>query len=179
MALPARSATNGARRRLAQASTRQAACCNPCCETRKLTIQKPALKPIRILTATVADAVPVLDAAYPAPEFAYTATLTLADAIGLLDQPHDLIACSVHFNNGQFYEFLRIAKAHPVARNTPFLVHFTGMESKRHHIAQSVEIASKALGADEIVPMYQWRSELGDEAAFRKYRDVINKWVRR
>lgn len=137
------------------------------------------VQPIRILTATIPDALSVLGEAYPAPEFEYDAVLTLADAIDHFEQPYDLIACSVHFNDGQFYDFLRLAKAHPVARDTPFLVHFTGMESRRHFISQSVEIASKALGASEIIPIYQWRSELGNEAAFMKYREVIRKWVGR
>jgi hypothetical protein len=131
------------------------------------------------LTATVPEALPVLDQAYPSPEFAYTAVLTLSAAVEQLDQPFDLIACSVHFNDGQFYDFLRITKAHPIARDTPFLVHFTGMESRRHLVSQSVEIASKALGASDIIPIYQWRNELGNEAAFRKYREVIHKWVGR
>lgn len=137
------------------------------------------MEPIRVLTAAVPEVVPVLSQAYPAPEFEYTVVLTLAEAIAQLERPYDLIACSVHFNAGQFYDFLRMAKAHPVARDIPFLVHFTGMESKRHYVSQSVEIASKALGAAEVIPMYQWRHELGNEAAFRKYREVIHKWVGR
>ncbi|GIZ52760.1 hypothetical protein [Noviherbaspirillum aridicola] len=134
---------------------------------------------IRVLSATVPEALPVLGEAYPAPEFDYTAVLTLSEAVAMLDRPFDLIACSVHFNDGQFYDFLRMTKAHPVARDTPFLVHFTGMESKRHYVSQSVEIASRALGASDIIPIYQWRSELGNEAAFRKYQDVVRKWVGR
>lgn len=122
---------------------------------------------------------PVLGQAYPAPEFDYTPVLTLAEAIAELDHPYDLIACSVHFNDGQFYDFLRMTKAHPVARDVPFLVHFTGMETRHHYISQSVEIASKALGAAEIIPIYQWRNELGNDAAFSKYREVIRKWVGR
>ncbi|WP_151637792.1 hypothetical protein [Noviherbaspirillum aerium] len=137
------------------------------------------MKPIRILTASIPEALSVLGEAYPAPDFEYTAVLTLAEATSQLDQPYDLIACSVHFNDGQFYDFLRIAKAHPIARDVPFLVHFTGMENKRHYVSQSVEIASKALGAAEIIPIYQWRNELGNEEAFRKYREVIHKWVGR
>ncbi|WP_334186602.1 hypothetical protein [Noviherbaspirillum sp.] len=137
------------------------------------------LKPIKVLTAAVPEALPVLGEAYPAPEFEYTPALTLAEAITLLEQPYDLIACSVHFNDGQFYDFLRIVKLHPIARDAPFLVHFTGMESKHHYVAQSVEIASKALGASEVIPIYQWRAELGNEAAFRKYREVMRKWVGR
>ena len=137
------------------------------------------MQPIRVLTATVPEAIPVLGEAYPAPEFEYASVLTLAEAIDHLEQPFDLIACSVHFNEGQFYDFLRMAKAHPVARDTPFLVHFTGMESKHHYIAQSVEIACKALGAAEVIPIYQWRRDLGNEAAFKKYREVIFKWVGR
>lgn len=137
------------------------------------------VEPIRVLTATVPEAMGVLDEAYPAPEFEYTAVLTLADAVAQLEQPYDLIACSVHFNDGQFYDFLRMAKAHPRARDIPFLVHFTGMESRHHYVSQSVEIASRALGAADIIPIYQWRHELGNEGAFRRYREVIHKWVGR
>lgn len=137
------------------------------------------MEPIKVLTATVPEALAVLSEAYPAPELEYTPVLALAEAVSCLDQPYDVIACSMHFNDGQFYDFLRIAKAHPIARDIPFLVHFTGMESKRHYVAQSVEIASKALGAAEIIPIYQWRHELGNEAAFKKYREVIHKWVGR
>lgn len=147
--------------------------------TFNLVIRISIVKPIRVLTATIPDALSVLGEAYPTPEFQYTAVLTLAEAIEQFEQPYDVIACSVHFNDGQFYDLLRMVKAHPVARNAPFLVHFTGMESKHHYITQSVEIASKALGAAEIVPIYQWRSELGNEAAFKRYREVIRRWIGR
>lgn len=135
--------------------------------------------PIKILTASIPDAIAVLGDAYPAPEFEFTVVLTLGEAISHLEQPLDLIALSVHFNDGQFYDFLRMVKAHPIARDTPVLVHFTGMENKHHYIAQSVEIASKALGAAEVIPIYQWHAELGNEAAFKKYREIIHKWVGR
>jgi CheY-like chemotaxis protein len=137
------------------------------------------VQPIRVLTATVPEAIPVLDDAYPAPEFEYIVALTFTEAVDQLEQQYDLIACSVHFNDGQFYDFLRIAKSHPIARDIPILVHFTGLESKHHYISQSVEIASKALGAAEVIPIYQWRSELGNEDAFKKYRKIIHKWVGR
>lgn len=122
------------------------------------------MHPIRVLTATVLEAMPVLGEAYPAPDFDYTAVLTLTEAINQLEQRYDVIACSVYFNDGQFYDFLRIAKAHPIARDIPFLVHFTGLENRRHYVSQSVEIASKALGAAEVIPIYcsraasSWRS---------------------
>jgi CheY-like chemotaxis protein len=144
-----------------------------------MTIRNLFVEPIRVLTAAVPEAVPALSEAYPAPEFEYMAVLTLSEAIDQLAQPYDLIACSVHFNDGQFYDFLRMAKAHPVARDIPFLVHFTGLENKRHYVSQSVEIASKALGASEVIPIYQWRNELGNEPAFKKYREVIRRWVGR
>ena len=67
---------------------------------------------------------------------------TSAEAIEQFEQPYDVIACSVHFNDGQFYDLLRMVKAHPVARNAPFLVHFTGMESKHHYITQSRRASS-------------------------------------
>ncbi|MDQ9172019.1 hypothetical protein Q8A64_16510 [Oxalobacteraceae bacterium R-40] len=137
------------------------------------------METIKVLSASIPDALPVLPQAYPAPEFEYTAVLTLPEAISSLEQPFDLIALSVHFNNGQFYDFLRLAKAHPIAKDTPVLVHFTGMENRLHYISQSVEIASKAIGAAEVIPIYQWRNELGNEAAFEKYREVIRKWVGR
>lgn len=137
------------------------------------------MKPIRVLSAAIADALPILPQAYPAPEFEYTAVLSMPEAVNCLERPFDLIALSVHFNSGQFYDFLRLAKAHPVARDTPVLVHFTGTENRHHYISQSVEIASKALGAAEVIPIYQWRNELGNEAAFEKYREVIHKWVGR
>ena len=137
------------------------------------------MNPIRVLAAAVPEVVPILGEAYPKPEFEYTTVLTLAEGIACLQKPFDLISCSVHFNDGQFYDFLRMVKVHPLARDIPFLVHFTGMESKRHYILQSVEIASKALGAAEIIPIYQWREELGNEGAFRKYREIVHKWVGR
>jgi hypothetical protein len=53
------------------------------------------VKPMTVLTATVGEAIPVLSEAYPPPEFEYIAVLTLAGAISQLDQPYNLIACSV------------------------------------------------------------------------------------
>lgn len=137
------------------------------------------MKPIRVLSCAVQEVLPILDQVYVSPDYVYTAEVTLIGALKRLEEPLDLIAISVHFNNGQFYDFLRLAKAHPKAKTVPIIVVHAGNEGNYEYIAQSVEIASKALGAAAVVPMTQWRQSMGDEAAFRKYREVIESVLAR
>jgi CheY-like chemotaxis protein len=133
------------------------------------------LKTIKILAATIPKLFPVIQQVYTAPEFCCEAYTTLSAAEAALNKNFDLIVCGVHFNDGQFYDFLRLAKAHPHTRHIPFVVVLADKESKSHYISQSVETASKALGADKVIPLSQWRDELGDEAAFEKFRYTIRK----
>ena len=128
-----------------------------------------------MLSCAIQEVLPILDQVYPSPDYEYFAELSLKGALARLEQPLDIIGLSVHFNNGQFYDFLRLAKAHPIARNVPVIVVHTGNEAFYEYISQSVEIASKALGAAEVVPITRWRETLGNEAAFIKYREVIKR----
>jgi hypothetical protein len=137
------------------------------------------VKPIRVLSAPIAEVMKHVEIGYPGPEFAYVAELTLEGAVSRLDESFDVIACSVHFNNGQFFDFLRLAKAHPTARHIPFIVVHTGKEAFFDYISQSVEIASKAMGAEAVVPLFKWHEELGTDAALKKYQDFIRKVVGR
>jgi hypothetical protein len=137
------------------------------------------MKPIRVLATPAVEILPFVQMAYESPDFEHITELTLDNAIRRLDEPFDMIACSVHFNSGNFYDFLQAAKSHSIAQSIPFLVIHTGREIHMDYIAHSVDIASRTLGADAVIPLSKWRSELGDEAAFRKYREVVRKLVGR
>jgi hypothetical protein len=128
-----------------------------------------------VLVAARPELLQVAQKVYMPPEFTAIFCLTLQEAVAALDRPLDLIACGVHFGDGELYDFLRLAKAHPTARNVPFLVVDSGQEELYHYVHQSVDIASKALGAAAVIPITRWRNEMGDEQAFETYRKTIRK----
>jgi hypothetical protein len=137
------------------------------------------VKPIRVLSAPIAEVMKYVEIGYPKPDFEYVAELTLEGAVKRLDEPFDVIACSVHFDNWQVYDFLRLAKAHPKAKHIPFLVIHTGKEVFSKYICQSVEIASHSLGAEAVIPLSRWHDELGVNGALKKYQDFIRSVVNR
>lgn len=81
----------------------------------------------------------------------------------------------MHFGDGQVYDFLRLAKASPESKNVPFFIIDSGKDQLYPYVLQSVEIASKALGAAAVIPITRWRRELGDERAFEAYRQAIRR----
>jgi hypothetical protein len=100
--------------------------------------------------------------------------LNMQDAYGALIGPVDLIACGIHFGDGAMYDLLRYAKALPDTKTIPFLSVNGAEAALSPVIRQSVEIATRALGADAFVELAQWRLQLGDDRAYEKMRGVIN-----
>lgn len=99
---------------------------------------------------------------------------SLQDALSALDNSIDLIMCNVQFGDSELYDFLRATKLHPRARHLPFLVITGQMDAFSPAILQSIEIATKASGADQFVDLARWRKELGDAKAFEKVAAVIH-----
>lgn len=126
-----------------------------------------------ILVATRPELLPIAQQIYLQPEFQLLFCPTLADAVRALEQDIDLIACGAHFGDGEMYDFLRLAKAHRKAKTVPFLVVDSGSVELQSYLHQSVEIAAKALGAAAVVPISKWRREIGDPAAFERYRQTM------
>lgn len=128
-----------------------------------------------VLVATRPELLPTAQQIYLEPEFNLIFCTTLLSAVTALDQEIDLIACGVHFGDGHVYDLLRLAKAHPKAKHIPFLVVDSGTVELYPYVHQSVEIASRALGATSVIPIAKWRRELGDAAAFETYRQALRK----
>jgi CheY-like chemotaxis protein len=133
------------------------------------------MNPTTVLVATRPELLPVAHQIYLQPEFKLLFCTTLPEAVYALEQQIDLIACGVHFGDGEVYDFLRLAKAHPNTKNIPFLVIDSGTAELYSYVQQSVEIASRALGAAAVIPITKWRRELGDQGAFETYRQAIRK----
>jgi hypothetical protein len=128
-----------------------------------------------VLVATRPEFVAVARQIYIQPEFGFIFCSTLHDAVIALEKEINLIACGVHFGDGEVYDLLRLAKAHPKTKNIPFLVIDSGTVELNSYVQQSVEIASRALGSAAVIPIAKWRRELGDEIAFETYRQAIRK----
>jgi hypothetical protein len=99
---------------------------------------------------------------------------TMQDAYAALIGPVDLIACSVHFGEGAMYDLLRYAKALPDTKAIPFVAVHGADTALSPVMRQSVEIATRALGAEAFVELAKWRSQLGEDKAYAKLMDVMN-----
>jgi CheY-like chemotaxis protein len=133
------------------------------------------MKTKTVLVATRPELLAAAHQIYLKPEFNLVFCTTLNEAVESMDQEIDLIACGVHFGDGEVYDLLRRAKAHPKTRNVPFLVIDSGEVELFSYVEQSVEIASRALGATAVIPITRWRRELGDEGAFENYRQAMRR----
>jgi CheY-like chemotaxis protein len=101
---------------------------------------------------------------------------TMSETMAALNQHQvDLIACGIHFGEGELYDLLRYAKALPRTKAIPFIAVYGSGTELSPAMRQSVEIATRALGADAFVELAQWKAELGDEKAHKKLRDVFDK----
>ena len=130
----------------------------------------------RILAATVPESVAALETVY-GKYFDIVIVTRLADAVAQLDNGADLILCNIHFDEGALYDLLRIVKAHKTARSLPFFAIDASLSPSSPAIRQSIDIASKALGADEVIHMAKWRDELGEIEAIQKVFDLVVEYV--
>lgn len=106
-------------------------------------------------------------------DFALAICTSVAEARPLLSRNIDMVMCGIHFDEGRMFDLLRYAKADPDIKSIPFLC-INSTDGLSPAIVQSVEIASKALGADGFVELYEWRNKLGDKQAFEKLRALID-----
>src|SRR5437868_6976999 len=91
---------------------------------------------------------------------------SLEEARSALDKSIDLVLCGLHFDEGRMLDFLRYAKADPSTRPIPFICIKIAEGMLSQAIIQSIEIASRALGADRFVDLHEWIIKLGDTKAY-------------
>ena len=130
----------------------------------------------KILAATVPENAAALETVY-GKYFDIVIVTRLEDAVAQLDQGADLILCNIHFDEGALYDLLRIVKAHKAARSLPFFAIDASLSPSSPAIRQSIDIASKALGADEVIHMAKWRDDLGEIKAIQKVFDLVVEYL--
>jgi CheY-like chemotaxis protein len=109
--------------------------------------------------------------------YAYVVTSSFAEAQALIADGTDLVLCGLNFSDGRMFDLLRTVKANPDTRSIPFLCIKAVEGTLSPDIFQGIEIASKALGADEFIELSKWKIELGEEAAFTKLLKIIDRLV--
>lgn len=107
--------------------------------------------------------------------FILKVTSSLQEARTLLNEGPDLVLCGLHFDEGKMFDLLRYAKADPKTKSIPFLCVKSTEGVLSPTIFEGIEIASKALGADGFVELYDWKTKLGDEAAYDKLRRLVDR----
>jgi CheY-like chemotaxis protein len=97
---------------------------------------------------------------------------SLAEARSMAPQKIDLIICGLHFDESRMFDFLRYVKADPDTRSIPFIsVKATGADLSRT-ILQGIEIACKALGADQFIELSEWERKYGESEAHAKFQQL-------
>lgn len=135
-------------------------------------------QPKKLLAATLPESLLTLDD-LSGEHFSLICVTHLDDAVSKLDEGVDAVLCNVHFDEGGLFDFLRITKAHKVARSIPFFVIDASPSMTSPAITQSISIASKALGADQVLHVAEWRHEMGDQKAFLKAVDLVLAYLNR
>lgn len=131
----------------------------------------------KLLAATIPTSLQHLQDLY-GEHFSLTCVTRLEDALSMLDQGVDAVLCNVHFDEGALFDLLRIAKAHKVARAAPFFVIDASTTMSSPAITQSISIASKALGADQVIHMAKWREQFGEREACLKTLNLVVEYVK-
>lgn len=110
--------------------------------------------------------------------FPYLFVETLAEAKVALGPDIGLIMCSLDFgdHNGLF-DLLRSAKANETTRQLPFLCLKANEDQLTPTILQSVEIATRAYGAEKLVMLYDWRMQYGLDGALEKLRALVRSYL--
>ena len=129
-----------------------------------------------LLAATIPDNVTALRKVYEQ-HFDTRVVTRLDDALAQLGEGVDLVLCNIHFDEGALYALLRAVKAAPAASGIPFVAIDASPGASSPAIRQSIDIACKMLGADEVIHMAHWRAELGDAEAIEKVRRLVMRYV--
>lgn len=110
--------------------------------------------------------------------FPYLFVETLTEAKAALGPDIGLIMCSLDFgdHNGLF-DLLRSAKADETTRHIPFLIVKANEDQLTPTILQSVEIATRAYGAEKLIMLYDWRIQYGVDGALEKLRALVRDYL--
>jgi hypothetical protein len=99
---------------------------------------------------------------------------SMQDAFAALIGPVDLIACSIHFGEGAVYDLLRYVKSSPDTKTIPFVAIYGSDVTLSSPMRQSIEIATRALGADAFVELARWSARSGEVKAYEKLMGIMN-----
>jgi hypothetical protein len=100
---------------------------------------------------------------------------TLREAVSLLDTGVDAVVCGIYFADGQVFDLLRLVKANPKTKHIPFFTAYGSPDELMTGVEQGIETATRALGGEGFIPLTRWRSESGDDKAFEKVRNRLDK----
>jgi hypothetical protein len=99
---------------------------------------------------------------------------SMQDAFAALIGPVDLIACSMHFGEGAVYDLLRYVKSLPDTKTIPFVAIYGSDAMLSALTRQSIEIATRALGAEAFVELSRWSARWGEVKAYEKLMGIMN-----
>jgi CheY-like chemotaxis protein len=111
------------------------------------------------------------------PGYSFTLCSSLVTAQWLLNQDFDLIVCGMNFDDSRMFDLLRYVRNHPATRSTPFLCLKLAEGMLQTSVFKSVEKAARLLGADDFIDFARWRREFGDEQAYERLRDLMNRFL--
>lgn len=140
-------------------------------------IVKSTLKK-RVMVAATPESAPVAMRALQGHYEAHICT-SLAMARGILAERVDAILCGIYFAESKMFDLLHLVKANEQNKSAPFLCVKANEGILSPVLLQSIEMASKTLGADSFVDLSEWRKTLGDEAAYARLQQMIDRLIDR
>lgn len=90
----------------------------------------------------------------------------------------DAVGCSIYFDGGKTFELLRLMKGNPATRHIPFFTASAAGAEMLPGVEQGIDIATRALGGNGVIPFARWRREDGDAKAFRRLLDLFARTIR-
>jgi hypothetical protein len=102
---------------------------------------------------------------------------SLRDAGHELDRDIDAVLCSVHFDDGQLFELIELAKLQACTRAAPVYGLVVEARHFSHHFVESLRSAVDLLGGQGVLDLAGLRRECGDAEAVQMLNTAVDTIV--
>lgn len=82
----------------------------------------------------------------------------------------DVIICGIHFDESRMFDLLSYVRARPEYDSTPFIVYRDLEYALDTTLFKSMEVATKALGANDFIDLFMLKQNYGIEEADCRFR---------
>lgn len=107
--------------------------------------------------------------------FEFTCVTSFDEACKHIRPGLGLVMCTLTFDNERMFDLLRFLKGNSETQAIPFICIQSTDIAMTATMVQGIEIALRSVGAERLVPLFDWQKKFGPEAAAQKMRLLIDQ----